>query len=59
MNEVIKIKEQLQIALAQIETFENKQTKATSARIRIALGEIKKSVTGTRAALVQTDKAGY
>ena len=59
MNELTNIKARLQDTLAQIEKFESKQTKATSARIRIALGEIKKSVTSTRAALVREDKAGY
>ena len=59
MNELFSLKLQLQDALAQIEAFENKQTKVASGRIRIALGTIKNSVTNTRAALVRADKVGY
>jgi len=57
MNELTQIKEQLITALSQIEAYESKQTKAESARIRKTLGEIKKLVTPTRAALVTADKA--
>jgi len=59
MNELLNIKQQLQDTLAQIEAFETKQTKAESGRIRLALGQIKNSITATRAALIRADKAGY
>jgi len=57
MNELTQIKDQLVTAITQIEAYETKQTKAESARIRKTLGEIKKLVTPTRAALVAADKA--
>jgi len=57
MTELNNIKEQLTTALAQIEAYEVKTTKAESARIRKTLGEIKKAITGVRAALVAADKA--
>lgn len=57
MNEVQLIKTQLEQAVEQITAYETKQTKAESARIRKTLGEIKKLVTPTRAALVAADKA--
>lgn len=59
MNEVQTIKAKLQAALAEIEAFEAKQTKACSARIRKALGDVKNDVTAVRAALIAADKAGY
>lgn len=59
MTEVLNIKAKLEAALAEITAFETKQTKASSARIRKALGEVKKDVTGVRAALIEADKAGY
>ena len=57
MNELNNIKEQLTTALSQIEAYETKPTKAESGRIRKTLGEVKKQVTGVRAALVAADKA--
>ena len=57
MNELLVIKADLQLAIEQIGEYETKQTKAQSARIRKTLGEIKKAVTGVRAALVAEDKA--
>lgn len=59
MNELKNIKDLLITTLSQIEAFEAKPTKAESGRIRIALGEVKKQVTGVRSALVAADKAGY
>ena len=57
MNELSKIKTQLETALEQINKYEAKGTKAESARIRGTLGSIKKAVTGVRAELVAADKA--
>lgn len=57
MSELTTIKLQLEEALSQITSYETKQTKATSGRIRKVLGKIKNSVTGVRAALVAADKA--
>ena len=57
MTELTQIKTDLQSALAQIEAYESKPTKAESGRIRKTLGEVKKQVTGVRAALVAADKA--
>ena len=57
MNELLTIKANLEVALACIAAYENKQTKAESARIRKVLGAIKRDVTGVRAALVAADKA--
>jgi hypothetical protein len=57
MTELDNIKTQLETALASIEAYTTKPTKAESARIRKVLGEVKKQVTGVRAALVTADKA--
>jgi ElaB/YqjD/DUF883 family membrane-anchored ribosome-binding protein len=57
MEELQVIKAQLIEALTEIGMYEDKQTKAASARIRKILGNIKKQVTGVRAALVAADKA--
>ena len=57
MTELNTIKLQLETALNEINAYTVKQTKATSARIRKSLGEIKKQVTSVRAALVAADKA--
>ena len=57
MTELTTIKQELETALEQINSYETKPTKAESARIRKTLGEIKKQVTGVRAALVAADKA--
>ena len=57
MNEVLQIKSKLELALAQITAYENRTTKAESQRIRVTLGDIKKDITGVRAALVAADKA--
>lgn len=57
MNELTQIKAELETALSQINAYEVKQTKAESARIRKTLGNVKKLVTPTRAALVAADKA--
>jgi hypothetical protein len=56
MTELLDIKTQLETALEQINAYENKPTKAESARIRKTLGSIKNSVTKVRAALVVEDK---
>jgi len=57
MTELNNIKTQITTVLASIEAYEAKATNAESARIRKALGEIKKAVTGVRAELVTADKA--
>ena len=57
MNEITEINKLLIEATAQINAYQDKQTKAGSARIRKVLGEIKKQVTGTRSALIAADKA--
>ena len=57
MTNLTTIKSQLETALEQINAYEAKRTKAESARIRKSLGEVKKQVTGVRAALVAADKA--
>jgi hypothetical protein len=57
MTELNNIKLQLEAALAEINAYETKPTKACSGRIRKCLGEVKKEVTGVRAALVAADKA--
>ena len=56
MNELIQFKEQLEAAKELIDSYQHKQTKAASARIRKAIGNIKKEVTGIRAILVAADK---
>ena len=57
MNELETITEALENALNDISSYSIKPTKAASARIRKTLGEVKKQVTGVRAALVAADKA--
>ena len=57
MNEINNMAALLGDALTRINSYNNKPTKAESARIRKVLGEIKNNVTGTRAALVAADKA--
>ena len=57
MTELNNINELLTTATAQISAYTTKPTKAESARIRKTLGEIKKTVTGVRAELVEADKA--
>ena len=57
MTELVEIKTYLETAIAQINAYTEKPTKAESGRIRKTLGEIKKQVTGVRAALVAADKA--
>jgi len=56
MDELSNIKQQLTTAIEQITAYEQKKTKAASARIRKSLGSIKNLVTGVRAALVAEDK---
>ena len=56
MTKLLNIKAELQAALLEIKAYEEKKTKASSARIRKYLGTIKKSVTGVRAALIAADK---
>lgn len=46
-------------ALTEIGQFEGRKTKASSARIRKLLGEVKNEVTDVRKELVASDKAGY
>ena len=57
MTELQEIKQQLETALGMINAYEVKQTKVLSGQIRKSLGEIKKTVTPVRAALVAADKA--
>lgn len=57
MENLQEIKTQLEHALSQIQAYEEKATKACSARIRSSLGSIKKAVTAVRAELVQADRA--
>jgi hypothetical protein len=57
MEELNNMAAQLGDALTRINDYNEKPTKAESARIRKVLGEIKKDVTGVRAALVAADKA--
>ena len=57
MNGLETIKTQLEITLSEIEAYNEKQTKASSARIRKGLGAIKNQVTAVRAELVAADKA--
>ena len=57
MTELLNIKTLLETALEQINKYEVKGSKAESGRIRATLGQIKKDVTGVRAALVAADKA--
>ena len=57
MTELNEINTLLTTAVAQIAAYSEKPTKAESGRIRKTLGEIKKQVTGVRAALVEADKA--
>jgi hypothetical protein len=57
MTELQNISTLLTDAVERINTYSNKPTKAESARIRKVLGQIKKQVTGARAALVEADKA--
>jgi hypothetical protein len=47
----------LEQAINEIKAYQVKPSKATSKRIRLALGEIKKLVTPVRAQLVAEDKA--
>jgi len=56
MNELNTINDLLVAASNQIAAYNEKPTKAESGRIRKTLGEIKKQVTGVRAALVAADK---
>lgn len=57
MTELNKIRDDLELALGQITSYQVKPTKAESARIRKTLGAIKKQVTGVRAVLIAADKA--
>lgn len=57
MNELDTIYQELIAATNAITAYKEKPTKAESGRIRKTLGEIKKQVTGVRAALVAADKA--
>ena len=57
MDQLIEINVLLNIAAEQIDSYNIKQTKAGSARIRKTLGTIKNQVTAVRAALVAEDKA--
>lgn len=41
----------------EVESYESKPTKASSKRIRLLLGDIKKQTPALRAALVEADKA--
>ncbi len=56
MTELNELTTLLGEAFTRINTYNEKPTKAESARIRKVLGEIKKQVTGVRAALVAADK---
>ena len=56
MNELNTTAALLGEALTRISSYNEKPTKAESARIRKVLGDIKKQITPTRAALVAEDK---
>lgn len=56
MNELNELTVLLGDAFTRINSYNEKPTKAESARIRKVLGEIKKQVTPVRAALVAADK---
>jgi len=56
MNELTQFKGQLENAVELITNYQTKQTKAESARIRKAIGEIKKDITPLRAILVAADR---
>jgi len=51
-----EIKSQLTLVLNQINKYEEKPTKAESARIRKSLSTIKNNVTAVRAELIAVDK---
>ena len=57
MNELSQFKGQLEATIALINNYQTKATKAESARIRKAIGEIKKDITPMRAILIAADKA--
>ena len=45
--------------LTDVNTFDEKQTKTLSRKIRMQLGDLKLEITGIRKELVDLDKAGY
>jgi len=45
--------------LTDVNTFDEKQTKTLSRKIRMQLGNLKLEITGIRKELVDLDKAGY
>ena len=57
MKELEEIKAALVAAVAEIEAYASKPTKAASARIRKVLVSVKNKVTATRNALLSADKA--
>lgn len=56
MIQLTQLKDALSDAIAEIEAYETKQSKAASARVRKLIGNVKNLVTPTRAALVAADR---
>jgi len=61
MNNTIikKLQADLTQLLTDVNTFDEKQTKTLSRKIRMQLGDLKLEITGIRKELVDLDKAGY
>ena len=61
MNNTIikKLQADLIQLLTDVNTFDEKQTKTLSRKIRMQLGDLKLEITGIRKELVDLDKAGY
>ena len=54
-----QLEEQVALLLGEVQSYNKKQTKVGSARIRKQLGNLKNMVPSIRANLVAADKAGY
>ena len=61
MNNTIikKLQADLVQLLTDVNTFDEKQTKTLSKKIRMQLGDLKLEITSIRKKLVDLDKAGY
>ena len=61
MNNTIikKLQADLIQLLTDVNTFDEKQTKTLSRKLRLQLGDLKLEITGIRKELVDLDKAGY
>ena len=61
MNNTIikKLQADLIQLLTDVNTFDEKQTKTLSRKLRLQLGDLKLEITGIRKELVELDKAGY